>query len=354
MKQTFGPMIKDAKVAGIIHDKPQDEVKRQFDLDPLPLADFLGSLPFWCGDDKLHKKNPDYQHTACCCTTHIVGLPRHPATNEEMPLTPFQVDIAYKIINGRKNFGDAIAQMRKALMIHLNKGRQMGFTEIILRIILHLSFSRYKGANVGIIAATNGSLAKKDLRRLARLYKSIPGVVEQWIKNNTLLLVNGTRIEAFAASEEALTGDTKYKCIFMDEAAKWKLVDDTPVFNSILPIVRTNGADLFLVSTPKGPVKMFYSIEEDPQDFILYQYDIWEAEGNLYTKEEIEQMINSSKEDPEQEYLCKYKAGKDSIFGSITIEDHQGKTAWLDTEDEDDNFEESDEEANDASIHWHE
>ena len=142
----------------------------------------------------------------------------------------------------------------------------------------------------------------------------------------------------------------------MDEAAKWKLVDDTPVFNSILPILRTNGADLLLVSTPKGPVKMFYKIHEDPQDFILYKYDIWQAADNLYTSEEIQQMIESSKEDPEQEYLCKFKSGKDSIFGSISIEDHQGKSEWInfDEEEEDDNFIETEEEVNDESIIWHE
>lgn len=334
----------------------QKEKEEDVHIDPKILCDYLGTLPFWCGDTELHKKDPDYQHTCQCCTTHIVGLPRHPATNEEMPLTPFQVDFAMKVIDGRAKFGDAIAQMRTPLLIHLNKGRQMGFTEIVLRVILHLSFSRYAGANVGIIAATNGSLAKKDLRRLARLYRSIPGVVEQWIKNNTIRIHNGCVIEAFAASEEALTGDTKYKCIFMDEAAKWKLVDDTPVFNSILPIVRTNGADLLLVSTPKGPVKMFYAIEEEPQDFELHEYNIYHAVGNLYTKEEVEAMIASSKEDPEQEYLCKYKAGKDSIFGTISVDDQQGKIEWVVEDDENldnDNFVETKEEAEDPSIHWH-
>lgn len=344
-----------ARKAGLVFENKVSIDNQQFALAPNKLCEYLGTLPFWCGDTKLHKKNPDYQHTARCCTTHIIGLPRHPATNEEQPLTPFQVDFAEKVIHGRENFGDALAQMRKPLLMHLNKGRQMGFTEIVLRLILHLSFSRYAAANVGIIAATNGSLAKKDLRRLARLYKSIPGVVEQWIKSNTLRLVNGTVIEAFAASEEALTGDTKYKCIFMDEAAKWKLVDDTPVFNSILPIVRTNGADLFLVSTPKGPVKMFYRIHEDPQDFVMFEYNIWEAEGNLYTHEEIQDMIDSSKEDPEQEYLCKYKIGKDSIFGSISDEDQQGKDEWIVAEEYDVEQEENyDEDKDNDGIMWHE
>ena len=345
---TFALLLGDVK-------KAQDIIKPIVDADNYPYRDYcnlLASLPFWCGNEKLHKKNPDYRHTARCCTTHIIGLPRHAATNEEMPLTPFQVDLAIKVIDGRLKFGDAIAQMRRPLLMHLLKGRQMGFTEIVLRLIIHLSFSRYAGANIGIIAATNGSLAKKDLRRLARLLKSIPNVVEQWIKNSTIRLVNGTVIEAFPASEEALTGDTKYKCIFMDEAAKWRIVDDTPVFNSILPIVRTNGADLYLVSTPKGPVKMFYEIHENPQDFVMFEYDIWHTEGNLYTKQEIESLLASSKEDPEQEYLCKYKTGKDSIFGSVTPEDMEGKTEWLtDDVEEEEGY---DEEEDRDGIQWHE
>ena len=348
-----------ARKAALILQK--DNTDKQFNLTPIELCKYLGTLPFWCGNNMLHTDDPDYQHISRCCTTHIVGLPRHPATNEEMPLTPFQIDFAVKIIDGRKNFGDAVAQMRKPLLIHLNKGRQMGFTEIVLRLILHLSFSRYKGNNVGIIAATNGSLAKKDLRRLARLYKSIPIVVEQWVKSNTLRIVNGTVIEAFAASEEALTGDTNYKCIFMDEAAKWRIQNDSPVFNSILPIVRTNGADLFLVSTPKGPSKMFYKIHEDPQDFVMFEYDIWNADGNLYTHDEIEQMVASSKEDPDQEYMCKYTIGKDSIFGIVQTEDMQGKTEWIvdseptvNSEDDVESEDDYDEKKDVDEIMWHE
>ncbi len=321
----------------------------------LKLCEELKNLPFCCTDETLHIRNPDYRYTARCCHTHIIGLPRHPATNEEMFLTPFQLDLANKVIHGRESYGDKIAQMRKALKMHIKKGRQMGFTEIVLRLILYFCFSRYAGANVAIIAATNGSLAKKDLRRLARLLKSIPSVVEQWIKSSTIRLVNGTVIEAFSATEEALTGDTKYKCIFMDEAAKWRLINDDPVFNSIMPIVRTNGADLFLVSTTKGPIKMFYKIDMDhnEKDFVFFVYDIWETKGNLYTKEEIEEMLAATAEDPDQEYLCKYKAGRDSIFGTVQTEDKQGMTEWLVEEDtEDDSY--TEDRSDDEEIHWHE
>lgn len=296
----------------------------------IQLAKEISKLSFWCHDDTLHKRDSDYQHTATCCLTHVVGLPRHSKTNEEMPLTPYQVDLANNVIHGREKFGDKTAQLRKALKIHIKKGRQMGFTEIILRLIQYLCFSRYKGHKVGIIAGNNGSLARKDLHRFSMLFNSIRDVVSQWIKNSVLKLVNGVIVEAFSASEEALTGDTKYKCIFMDEAAKWKLVDDLPVFNSIIPIVRTNGADLFLVSTPKGPVKMFYKIDmtHDETDFVFLVYDITLTIDNLYTKKEVDELLASSTEDPDQEYNCKYSIGRDSIFGTVTKEDQHGMEEW--------------------------
>lgn len=347
----FKKTKRTAKQQLVVKEQEQQEV------DGLKYCKYLSTLPFCCDDKTLHIRNPDYKETAVCCHTHIIGLPTHPMTGEEMFLTPYQLDLAYKVIHGREKYGGKIAQLRKSLKMHIKKGRQMGFTEIVLRLILFFCFSRYAGYNVGIIAATTGTLARKDLRRLARLLKSIPVVVSQWIKNTKeglcLKLINDTAIWAYSASEEAMTGDTKYKCIFMDEAAKWKLVNDDAVFNSIMPIVRSNGADLFLVSTTKGPIKMFYKIDNNQEpDFVFFVYDIWETKGNLYTKEEIDEMLASETEDPDQEYLCKYKAGRDSIFGTVKDEDKQGKTEWLIDESEDDNYKED--RSDDDDIHWHE
>ena len=103
----------------------------------------------------------------------------------------------------------------------------------------------------------------------------------------------------------------------MDESGKWELVDDTPVFNSILPIVRSNGADLFLISTPTGLVKMFNHTHEEPGDFICYKYDINETRGNLHTEKEIQTMLCAKDIDTEQEYLCKFATAKWSIFRTV-------------------------------------
>lgn len=328
------------------------------------LCEKLSHLDFWCGNNSLHIEKPDTYQDEGCCITHTVGLPKHPATDEAMPLTPFQVDFVTKIIKitaaptqnklKLKKYKAVLEEYkRQSHKFHVNKGRQMGFTEIVLRLIQYFCFSRYAGRNIGIIAATNGKLAKKDLRRFARLFKNVPSTVKTWVKGTAMELVNDTVIEAFPASEEALTGDTKYACIFMDESAKWKLVDDTPVFNSVLPIVRTNGSDFFLVSTPKGPVKMFHKIHKNPEDFVKFGYFIEETIGNLYTQSQVDEMLSTSKEDPDQEYHGKFKAGRDSIFGEVTDEDRGTNwSEWDDVVDEDNEIDEEDDSYVEPNDEW--
>lgn len=345
-------------------EQEQKELARNKSIDStegLLLCKELSTLQFWCGDNTLHKINPDYQDNGCCLT-HMVGLPKHGATKEEMPLTPYQVEFFEKI-DGIVQFTpenqkaqkvkDGIDWLRKYHLFHVNKGRQMGFTEIVLRIIQFYCFSRYAGSNIAIQAGTTGVLAQKDLRRFARLFKPIPSVVQQWIKSTKegvcIKLVNETVVYAYPASEEAITGDTNYKCIFQDESAKWKMINDQPVFDSIMPIIRSNGADLFLISTPKKPQKTFYHIHKEPGEFVKLEYNIWRTEGNLYTTEEIEKKLATTTEDPNQEYLCKFTIGKDSILGIVTDKDREkGFTGWNPDMD-DDSFVES--EDDDEDIH---
>lgn len=307
----------------------------------------MSTLPFWCGDEHKHETNPEYWNDFCC-TMHVAGLPRHPATKKEMPPTPYQLEFVNEVLKAVTNPGTMSDEdwARMFHKFHISKGRQMGFTEIVLRLIFHFTFSRYAGSNIGIMAATNGALARKDLRRYYKLFVHIKSVVSQEIKatkeGTCMKVVNETTVWAFPASEEAITGDTKYACIYMDESAKWKLVDDKPVFNSIIPIVETNGADLFLVSTFKGPIKMFYKISQNPEDYVCLQYNIWRTEGNLYTTEQIKKMLASKDVDPDQEYLCKATIGQDSILGAITDDDRGEFSEWgtEDIDEEDDGYKE--------------
>lgn len=308
----------------IINTRPLQQLVAQYPAKYEDGGMALGALPEWCGDRHLHKRKANYYEVGCCIN-HVIGLPRHPATGAEMPLTPFQEDFIEKVAAAKAGK----KERAKPHKFHINKGRQMGFTEIVLRKLLYGTLTTYAGRKVGIIAGTNGDLARKDLKRMARLYRRIPWMLDKTVQGRRLQLTNGTVIEAFPASEEAMTGDTDYAAIFLDEAAKWRLIDDEPVFNSIMPIVNTNGSDLFLVSTPKGPAKMFYTIHKDPGDFVKFKYDIWHAKGNMYSKKQIDHMLATAKENPEQEYLGKFVVGADSALLAVTDDMRDAGREWL-------------------------
>lgn len=205
---------------------------------------------------------------------------------------------------------------KKGIKLHVNKGRQMGFTETFLRIIQDQCFERYAGKKVILMAGTRFKTTKDIYRRFRELWNNIEYHIREE-SSDEMTLNNGCQIMALPAAPEAITGLTKIGAVLLDESAKWRLVDDTEVMNAVMPIVRTNRSDCFMISTPKGPRGFFYKTGREENDFYKKTYDIWQAEGYLYSKEEIESMINSSIEDPDQEYLNQYIAGRSSIFGAI-------------------------------------
>ena len=273
------------------------------------IADSLVSNSFTELPPLFHCKHAPQSN---CCLTHKIGLPYHPALRRHLELTDYQLELFEKV-----------QKLPNAKYI-INKGRQMGITEIVLRIIHYQTLQgKYVNGKVGIIAGTNADLARKNLRRLYGMYKNLGVVKDAYFRGHVIELQNGSVIEAFRANEESLTGDTNYRAIFIDESAKWRLRDDSPVFNSIMPIIETNKADLFLVSTPKGPIKKFFEIWQDKEsDFIKMELPIWKAENQLYSTQEIQDMLSNSVEDTNQEYLCQFTVGRNSIFAGY--ENHGG------------------------------
>lgn len=210
-----------------------------------------------------------------------------------------------------------LVSKRKGIKLHVNKGRQMGFTETFLRIIQDQCFERYAGKKVILMAGTRFKTTKDIYRRFRELWNNIEHNIREE-SGDEMTLNNGCQILALPAAPEAITGLTKVGAILLDESAKWNFQDDRVVMNAVMPIVRTNHSDCFMISTPKGPRGFFYHTEMDQNDFHKKKYDIWQAEGFLYTKAEIEEMLSSSVEDPNQEYLNQYIAGRSAIFGAVS------------------------------------
>ena len=264
-------------------------------------------LPFWCyklvGDDK-------------CCISHLAGMPEHPDTLQQMKFTPYQlefIDIIDKSDNNK---------------FHVNKPRQSGFSEIVLRIFQDRGFKKYSTKSCKYVVGTREKTTKKMIRRLKQLYKRIPDVVENNSDSLYLELKDGTSFEGLPANPEAITGDTKIAAIAMDESAKWNRIDDQEVLDAYIPIVRTNHSDLFMFSTPKGPRGFFHDIEMNDTDYQKFKYDIWATEGNLYSNQEILKMLADPTMDTDQEYLNAYTVGRNSVFGEIDDEDIELGELW--------------------------
>ena len=76
----------------------------------------------------------------------------------------------------------------------------------------------------------------------------------------------------------------------------------------------------------------------------MLEYDIWRAEGNLYTTDQIKNMLASSKEDPNQEYLIQFTHGESAIFAQYAERNRgTGWSEWsVEEDDEDDGYVEDD------------
>ena len=254
---------------------------------------------FFCG--KTHRNND-------CCFSHLVGLPKHPATLDPLKFMPHQEDLVKQ------------ACTDKHMKFHVNKSRQIGLTEIVLRIVQYLAFTKYAGGRIMIIAGTREKTTKKVMDRLKLLFQNIPECLAQGKNAMNIRMTNGTEFEGFPSNSDAIRGDTKIRAIVVDEAAHFNLTDDSVVMNAIEPIVLTNKSDLYLVSTPRGQRGFFYDIGISENDFKKLQYDYTCAIGWIYTKEDMEQELTRTDLDVDQEYRCQYTSSRSSIFGVISDE----------------------------------
>jgi hypothetical protein len=134
-----------------------------------------------------------------CCLSHLVGLAKHPDTMKELGMMPYQIQL------------QDLVMKRKGIKLHVNKGRQMGFTETFLRIIQDQCFERYAGKKVILMAGTRFKTTKDIYRRFRELWQNIEYNIREE-GSDEMTLHNGCQIMALPASPEAITGLTKSWC----------------------------------------------------------------------------------------------------------------------------------------------
>ena len=270
------------------HDSVEDDITKE-----------LSKLKFFCGQASSTKN---------CCFSHKIGLPKHPANNQEMKFMPHQLDLIKQ------------SMAKKQVKFHVNKSRQIGLTEIVLRIIQYHCFHKYQGGKILIIAGTREKTTNTVMNRLKLLFGEIRSTVKDDRHDLNIVLKNGTEIEGKPSNSEAIRGETKIRAIVVDEAAHFALVDDSVVLDAIEPILHTNKSDIFLVSTPKGQRGFFYTIANEQNDYKKLQYDFTNAIGWIYTQKEMDEELKRTDIDTDQEYRCQFTSARSSIFGVIKDE----------------------------------
>lgn len=237
----------------------------------------------------------------------MIGLPRHPQTHEPSQLAPFQLDFFEKFI------GDTESSKHKKYIV--NKGRQVGFTELVVRILLYKALTCYKPGIIIVIAGTRVETTKQIMSRFHPLLDNIPSVVEDRT-DLRIKLRNGIEILGFPSNSNAIRGLTGIRACFMDEAAHFEIIDDSVVVDAILPAVEASNADLVMISTPRGPRGFFYEIEMSQNDYVKLKFPIWVTKGHLYTEDWIRNILKRTDIDVDQEYLNQYTTSRNSIFGN--------------------------------------
>jgi hypothetical protein len=238
----------------------------------------------------------------------LIGLPRHPATAQPMELMPYQKEFAKEIRLDRDQW------------FIINKARQQGVSELMLRVLAFHAFHKYKGFRIMIVAGNTQKHANRLMRRLKELFTKIPTELETE-KEEYLKLRNGTEYYAFPSNPASYRGIEKVKAIFLDEAAHYDFVDDHIVYNALEPITLAGKPDLFMVSTPNGRRGFFYALYVDAvagkNNFRHIEWNYEKALGWLYTEEDIEKKRNDPTIHFDQEYNCKFTSTVNSIFGEL-------------------------------------
>ncbi len=291
------------------------KLKKELGLDLQKLRNDNIQIPdvFWINDTDLHRK--EFERTnGACCFNHQIGLPLHPVTLQQMGLMPYQYEFVRHIPEKRNR------------LIHINKSRQIGVTELVLRVLAFHCFHKYKGGKIMIIAGTREDTAAKIMARFKQLFKNISWTVVEDTHKLILRLANGTVVEALPSNSDAIRGDTKIRAVFVDEAAHFKLKDDSVVMDAIRPIIFTNKSDLFLVSTPNGRRGFFYDISREENEYLKLYFDYKMAINWIYTQEDIDRELQRKEIDVEQEYMCQFTTTRHSYFGDhFTYGDHEAE-----------------------------
>ena len=272
----------------------------------------------------------------------VSKTPRIPADfkffNEMIGLPPlFDKKKTAKVFSYQIDIDKAINKNHKVI---INKSRKIGATETVLRSIAKNCFGRYAGYNVMIVAGNRQDQAEAILDRFSKLFEkgftdldgahfSYHDIIKKKTRSNVELF-NGTIIKTYPANAEAVRGPDRVVCVFLDEAAHIKQIDDSQVYDALKPNLANTDGDFILVSTPNGRRGIFYDLwEKGRYQKLELPYTL--AMGELLSEEFIEDEKKDTRIDFEQEYECKFTTSSNAVFKPGDIKYHDTPLVDLDS-----------------------
>ena len=246
----------------------------------------------------------------------LVGYPQKPRTGERLPLTPAQLKIY-----------DAIGtDGRKANWVCLTKSRQIGASRVVQYAAAYNSFKRYRGKKIIIVAGTNADTGQVLLDEVSTIYKPIRQYVKSE-KKGELTLNNGTQWLLGTTSPDYFRGISNAGLFICEESCFWSDKDQSPeqskFLNAIMPIVKTNGADIISLSSANGISNWHYGLmHSESKRWQKLIITILEGAVDLYSPEEVKEiMAEGTPGQNEQEFMCVESPGAESWFGEMDPQD---------------------------------
>jgi len=221
--------------------------------------------PFWCGDS--------LSDTGICCFWHYIFSPNQGPERDGVyhPVYQYEVEILKALEHERH--------------VCIYKAAGLGITEFFLLWIIWKCFKDpfFYGKEAIVITGPNVDLSKELIRRGKRfLYERGTAYTD---RGEYQFEVNGCTIKCYPSNNiHSARGKPKVSCFFGDEAAFFKLKDDSQVQTVGERYIGKNNAFVIWVSTAgEEPAGFFYNIMLESESETIYKRFHYYVEAGLTT-----------------------------------------------------------------------